>query len=70
MPASSVECNAGNIAIGQGEHATATTGLTVEETIRGIEKCNFSMVLKNVELDQAYGDLLGTCGQKFVSLRV
>lgn len=61
LPQCKVEYNAGNLSIGQGDSTTPTTGLSIEETIRGIETCNSWMVLKNVEIDEAYGKLLDEC---------
>jgi hypothetical protein len=61
LPASSVEYNAGNLAINQDPHQTPRNGLSAEETIRRIERCRSWMVLKNVEQDADYCDLLHRC---------
>lgn len=61
LPSSSVEYNAGNLEINQDPSATPQTGLSVEETIRRIEQCKSWMVLKNVEQDSTYQDLLMKC---------
>ena len=58
MPAADVEYNAGDLPIGVDPDAVARTGLSVEETIRGIEQCGSWMVLKHVERNPAYRALL------------
>jgi hypothetical protein len=61
LPASSVEYNAGNLAVNQDPNQTPRNGLSAEETIRRIEQCRSWMVLKNVEQDTEYRDLLYRC---------
>ncbi|HET9361527.1 MAG TPA: GNAT family N-acetyltransferase [Vicinamibacterales bacterium] len=61
LPESSVEYNAGNVPITLDPSETPRTGLSVEETLRRIESCRSWMVLKNVEQDPEYRDLLETC---------
>jgi hypothetical protein len=61
LPGHRVEYNAGDVAVSQDPTATPRTGLSVAETIRRIEECRSWMVLKNVELDPAYRDLLDAC---------
>jgi len=56
-----VEYNAGKIPINMDPKLTPRTGLGIEETIRRIEECNSWMVLKYVERDPAYRDLLMQC---------
>ncbi len=61
LDASTVEYNAGKIPINMDPKQTPRTGLGIEETIRRIEECNSWMVLKFVERDPAYRDLLTQC---------
>jgi hypothetical protein len=58
LPRASVEYNAGDLPYGVDPDAVAHNGLSVEETIRGIEHCGSWMVLKNVDQDPAYKALL------------
>jgi quercetin dioxygenase-like cupin family protein len=61
LPEDRIEYNAGDIGVSQDPRATPRTGLSAEETLRRIEHCRSWLVLKNVELDAAYGALLGHC---------
>lgn len=61
LPAASVEYNAGDVPVCVDPERTPRTGLSVEETLRRIEECRSWMVLKNVEQDPAYRDLLERC---------
>jgi hypothetical protein len=61
LPPESVEYNAGDLPIGQDPSLTPRTGLSIEETLRQIEKCRSWMVLKNVEQDAHYRQLLDEC---------
>jgi hypothetical protein len=61
LPPEYVEYNAGNIPLGIDWHVTPQTGLSVEETIRRIEECCSWMVLKRVEQDPEYNELLTRC---------
>ena len=61
LPGASVEYNAGNLAVNQDPNRTPRNGLSAEETIRRIEQCRSWMVLKNVEQDAEYRDLLHRC---------
>ena len=61
LPASSVEYNAGDIPVSIDPAQTPRTGLSVEETLRRIAECRSWMVLKHVEQDPAYRDLLERC---------
>jgi len=58
MDPANVEYNAGDLPIGIDPEDVARTGLSVEETIRGIERCGSWMVLKHVDRDPAYKALL------------
>lgn len=57
LPPRSVEYNRGDLPIGLEERPGAT-GLTIGETIRGIDTSNSWSVLKNIEQNPAYADLL------------
>jgi hypothetical protein len=58
LPEDRVEYNSGELAVGVDPARTPRTGLSIEETVRRIEECKSWMVLKNVERDPEYGDLL------------
>lgn len=58
LPRSSVEYNAGDLPYGVDPEDVTHTGLSVEDTIRGIEECGSWMVLKHVDQDPAYKALL------------
>jgi hypothetical protein len=58
MPEDLVDYNAGNIPISIEESLTPRTGLSVEETIRRIEECCSWMVMKRIERDPEYKQLL------------
>ena len=57
LPEASIEYNAGNQPIGV-EGKPAATGIPIGETIRKIETSNSWAVLKNIEQDRAYAQLL------------
>jgi hypothetical protein len=61
LPQSRVEYNAGNLPISQDPTCTPLNGLSIDETIQRIEQCRSWMVLKNVELDDDYRQLLDDC---------
>lgn len=61
LPKSSVEYNAGDVPRTLDPSETPRTGLSVEETLESIETCRSWMVLKNVERDPAYAELLSAC---------
>jgi len=61
LPESCIEYNAGNLPVSIDPALTPRNGLSVEETIRRIEECRSWMVLKYVERDPAYGQLLNEC---------
>jgi hypothetical protein len=53
-----VEYNRGDLPVGVDPAATPSNGLSVEETIRRIEQCGSWMVIKFIEQDDTYRDLL------------
>jgi Cupin-like domain len=57
LPDTSVEYNRGDLPVGL-DGKPASTGMTIGETIRGIETSNSWAALKNVEQIPAYRDLL------------
>src|SRR5688572_13319454 len=61
LPAAQVEYNAGDLPLTQDPSCTPRNGLSPEETIRRIEECRSWLVLKNVEHDAQYGELLERC---------
>ncbi len=61
LPQESVEYNAGDLPVNQDPTLTPRTGLSIEETLRQIENCKSWMVLKNVEQDPEYRQLLDGC---------
>ncbi len=61
LPTEHVEYNAGNISVNMDPDLTPRTGLSVEETIERIEERCSWMVLKYVEQDSVYRDLLNSC---------
>ncbi|MDO9361993.1 MAG: transcriptional regulator [Sphingopyxis sp.] len=58
MPASEVEYNPGNVPIGIRPEDVPSNGLSIGETIRGIESNGSWAVLKNIENAEAYRVLL------------
>lgn len=58
LPPDRVEYNRGDLPLGLRAEDTPANGLSVGETIRGIDINGSWMVLKNVERDNAYGALL------------
>jgi ribosomal protein L16 Arg81 hydroxylase len=61
LPEDKVEYNAGDVDVNQDPDKTPRTGLSVEETIKRIEEANSWMVLKYVDIDPEYHDLLTQC---------
>lgn len=61
LPEHCVEYNAGDVAVGQDPELTPRTGLSAEETIRRIAEQQSWMVLKYVERDPEYRELLHAC---------
>ena len=55
------EYNAGTLPVNQDQRLTPRNGLSVDETIRRIEECKSWMVLKHVENDPTYRELLYDC---------
>lgn len=55
------EFYAGDVPVYMSPEQTPATGLSLEETMRRIESCGAWVVLKNVEQDPEYGDLLNRC---------
>jgi quercetin dioxygenase-like cupin family protein len=53
-----VEYNRGDLPVGLDPAATPANGLSIAETIRSIEQCGSWMVLKFIEQDPVYRDLL------------
>src|SRR5262245_54598305 len=56
-----IEYSSGKVPIGLKPELTPRTGLSVQETIRRIEECGSWMVLKYVEQDPEYRELLHDC---------
>ncbi len=61
-----IEYNSGDLEPGQRPEDTPKVGLPVDETIRRIEECHAWMVLKRVELDPDYRNLLDLCIKSLV----
>ncbi len=61
LPAENIEYNAGDMPMSVDPALTPRTGLSIEETLRRIEECKSWMVLKYVETDPAYRELLNQC---------
>lgn len=61
LPEDQVEYNSGDLPVTQDPSKTPRNGLSIHETIQRIEQCRSWMVLKNVEVDPAYGKLLDLC---------
>ncbi len=58
LPATEIEYFNGNVGINQDPFTHPANGLSVAETVRRIEECGSWMVLKNVQLDPEYGQLM------------
>ncbi|MBI3649766.1 MAG: transcription factor [Acidobacteria bacterium] len=61
LPEGHVEYNAGNIPVSQDPNLTPHNGLSPEETIRRIEECQSWLVIKHVENQPGYRELLNEC---------
>ena len=61
LPESSIEYNAGNIPVSVDPERTPRIGLSAEETILRIAECKSWLVLKYIEHDPEYRDLLHCC---------
>ena len=64
LPPRRVEWNAGQIDRVMAKADGPSNGLSAEETIRQIEECGSWMVLKHIQLDAEYGELLRQCVQE------
>jgi hypothetical protein len=58
MRPADVEYNRGDVPVGLDPSETPANGLSAQETIRRIEECGSWMVLKFIEKDDTYRDLL------------
>jgi hypothetical protein len=61
LPADCVRSNAGDTPVNTRLYGGAPTGLPVEEMLRRIEECNAWLVLKFVEQNAEYNELLNQC---------
>jgi hypothetical protein len=61
LPESNVKYNSGRVQVGDGIYRGAATGLSIQETICQIEECGAWMVLKFVEQDPEYRELMDAC---------
>ena len=61
LPEQSVEYSSANIPLSQDYLKTPRNGLSIEQTLEAIERCESWMVLKNVEQSAPYKELLSTC---------
>jgi hypothetical protein len=61
LPESNIRYNRGDIPAGQQIYTAPRTELSIEETIRQIEECRSWMVIRFVEQDSIYRDLLDRC---------
>ncbi len=61
LPEKSVEYNSGELPVSQDPTLTPRNGLSIADTIARIEQCSSWMVLKNVEQDPEYRDVLYDC---------
>lgn len=61
LPRELIDYNAGDIPVSIDPRLTPANGLSVEETIRRIEECNSWMVIKRVERDLEYKELMDFC---------
>lgn len=68
LPEHRVEYNAGDLSVDMDPTRTPRNGLSAEETIARIAECRSWLVLKNVELDREYHDLLYRCLQEVEGL--
>lgn len=65
LPARRMEWNSGALPLSVGPDETPSNGMGAVETLRNIHHCNSWIVLKHVQLDPVYGDLLSECLQSF-----
>lgn len=61
LPEGNIRYNSGDVPATQQLYAGPKTNLSVEETIREIEQCGSWMVIRFVEQDPAYSELLNQC---------
>jgi hypothetical protein len=61
LPAQNVKYQAADLPVNHGLYDGPQTGLSTEETIRQIEECKSWMVIKQVENDPLYRELLDYC---------
>jgi ribosomal protein L16 Arg81 hydroxylase len=61
LPETHIEYNAGKLPVNQDQALTPRNGLSAEETIRRIRDCQSWLVLKWVEADPEYRELLESC---------
>lgn len=61
LPESNIRYNRGDIPAGQQIYTAPKTDLSIEETIRQIEECRSWMVIRFVEQDPIYRELLDQC---------
>jgi hypothetical protein len=61
QPRELIEYNAGELDVNQSPDETPLNGLSVEETVRRIRECKSWMVLKHVQHDPEYRELLLAC---------
>jgi len=61
LPESCIEYNLGDLSVSQDPDQTPMNQLSVEDTIKQIESCQSWMVLKYVEQDPVYRELLEAC---------
>lgn len=69
LPADQVEYNLGDIDVSQPDpSATPANGLTVAETLAGIDRAGSWVALRNIETDPAYRALMMACLSQIVPL--
>ena len=68
LPSDRVEYNRGDLPLGIRPEETPQNGLSIGETIRGIDSNGSWMVLKNVERDRLYGSLLDSALSEIASI--
>jgi len=61
LPEENIEYNAGKIPVSVSHDQTPRNGLSAEETVRRIAECESWLVLKYIEQDPAYAELLEQC---------
>jgi cupin-like protein len=61
LPERSVVYGSGDVSVGEGLYKGRPNGLSVEETIRRIEQCRSWMVLKSIEDEPEYREMLDSC---------